>query len=61
MDFMNALVRASLWLRRGISRNFIITVGVVLVLALLSWLVEETVGWPDWLTPNPRHSVRGIF
>jgi len=53
------LLRMAQWVRRRPSRQWITVAIVVVIVAAVLVTVENTVGWPDWLTANPA-SRRGV-
>ncbi len=54
MDLLRLFTRMAYWVRRPPSRTHVMISGAVIVLAALLYGIERTVGWPDWMTVEPR-------
>ncbi len=52
------LLRAKRWAQHPPSWKRIKLVFAVIGFCILLYVIERTVGWPDWLTPNNmRHGI----
>ena len=59
--FARLLVRMAYWSRHPPSRHYLIAMTVAVAAALAIVLVEQFVGWPEFLTiePLPRGPLQG--
>lgn len=54
MDPLRLLVWMTYWVRRPPSRAWLTMAAIVAVTVTVIYLVEQYVGWPEWLTVEPR-------
>lgn len=47
-------MRASRWARNPPSAKRVKFVLAIIALCALLFVIERTLGWPEWLTPNAR-------